>query len=170
MNATKVNSVREVLFDYPLFKGADVEGMKVAVPEYGHPKMIKEIIDGAKDRAMQAFQGCDYAFGIEGGLMEVPDTKTGFMEVTACAIYDGQNFHLGLSPAFEWPKRVVDGILNEGLDGSQALKAAGVTDQAKVGLANGGVAILTNGRMDRTTYNKLAVQMALIHLEHPEYY
>lgn len=170
MNKTKIDSVRQVLLDYPLFKDLTVVGVDVVVPQYGHPKTIKEVIDGAKERALQAFHDCSYAFGIEGGLMEVPGTKTGYMEVSICAIYDGKDFHLGLSPGFEWPRRVVDGIINQGLDGSQALKAAEVTDHEKVGTANGGVAILTNGRIDRTTYNKLAVQMALIHLEHPEFY
>lgn len=170
VNETKVNAVRQMIGDYPMFQDAEVVGIKVAVAEYGHPRSIQEVVDGAKDRARQAFQDGDYSFGIEGGLMEVPQTKTGYMEVTACAIYDGEDFHLGLSPAFEWPAAVIDGIINKGLDGSQALKAANVTDHEKVGTANGGVSILTNGRMDRTTYNKIAVQMALIHLEHPEFF
>ena len=101
--------------------------------------------------------------------MEVPNTKTGFMELTACAIYDGKEYHLGLSPGFEWPKKVTELIL-KGMDGSQALREAGVTNHPKIGIAEGGIWYLTKGRMSRTDYNKTAVRMALIHLEHPEHF
>jgi inosine/xanthosine triphosphatase len=122
------------------------------------------------NRARQAFIDTDYSVGIEGGLMAVPYTKTGYMEIGACAIYDGSHFHLGLSPAFEWPKSVADGIIHRGLDGSQAFRDAGFTNHEKIGISHGGIWILTKGKIDRTRYNELAVMMALIHLENKEHY
>jgi inosine/xanthosine triphosphatase len=169
-NRTKVDAVAECLRDYPLFLGADVEGVAVQVEEFGHPKSIEETVAGAIDRARQAQEGRDYGFGIEGGLIAVPYSKTGYMEVAACAIYDGTNAHIGLGPACEWPKDVIDGILNKGLDGSQAMKAAGITKDDKVGENKGFIHIVTKGRMDRTAFNKAAITMALVHLENPEYY
>src|SRR5437868_3874063 len=112
-NSTKVNAVAEVLKNYPDFKDAQVVGVEVKVEEFGHPKGFDQIIEGACDRARQAFLDCDLSFAIESGLIEVPKTKTGHMEIAACAIYDGKNFHLGLSPAFEWPKAVANKIINE---------------------------------------------------------
>jgi|SRR3989339_883640 len=105
-----------------------------------------------------------------GGLIEVFGTKSGYMEMTVCAIYDGKQFHLGLSPGFEWPKSVVEFILNRGLDGSQALRQAGFTDHEKIGTVEGGIWILTHKKINRKEYNKLAVAMALIHLENKEHY
>lgn len=169
-NATKVEAVRTILADYPLFAGAAVEGVSVSVEEFGHPKNLNEIVSGARERARQAFVDADYSFGIEGGLMAVPGTKTGYMEVAACAIFDGLNYYLGLSPGYEWPRAVLDGILHHGLDGSQALRAAGITTEEKIGASRGGIAILTCDRINRTLYNKLAIQMALIQLEFPEHY
>jgi inosine/xanthosine triphosphatase len=169
-NKTKIQAVEEAIKGCEIFMGAKVIPVSVEVEEYGHPKNLKSIVDGAIDRAKQAFQNCKYSFGIEGGLMEVPKSKTGFMEVAVCAIYDGKNLHLGLSPAYEWPKKVTDGIVNKGLDGSQALREAGITDHEKIGTEKGGVHILTHGTMDRTEYNKLSVVMALIHLENPEHF
>lgn len=169
-NNTKVAAVRELLADYPLFEGADVIGMDVEIDEFGHPKSIEETVTGAIDRAKQAQAGNEYGFGIEGGLIQVPHTKSGYMEVAVCAIYDGTQVHLGLSPACEWPGTVTNMIINDGLDGSQAMKAAGITAEAKIGEAKGFIDIVTKGRMDRTAFNKAAVQMALIHLENPEYY
>lgn len=169
-NQTKVNAVAEILRDYPLFVSAEVNGMPVVVEEFGHPKSLEETVAGAIDRAKQAWEGNEYGFGIEGGLMSVPETKTGYMEVAVCAIYDGRQAHLGLSPACEWPLPVIDGILNKGLDGSQAMKVAGLTAEEKLGENKGFIDMVTKGRMDRTAFNKAAVMMALVHLENPEHY
>jgi inosine/xanthosine triphosphatase len=169
-NKTKVLAVVDILKEYPLFNDAEIEGTDVHIEQFGHPKSLDETVAGAIDRAKQAQRGRDYGFGIEGGLMVVPQTKSGYMEVAACAIFDGTNVHLGLSPALEWPKKVTDLILHEGLDGSQAMKAAGLTEHEKLGEQEGLAGMLTHGRMTRTDYNKAAVMMALVHLEHPDLY
>jgi inosine/xanthosine triphosphatase len=169
-NKTKVLAVAEILKDYPMFDGAEVEGVNVDVELFGHPKNLDEVVAGAVDRAKQARKGRDYGFGIESGLMAVPQSKSGHMEIAVCAIYDGTQVHMGTSAAYEWPKAVVDGILNKGLDGSQAIKAAGLTHHEKIGEHEGFVGVFTKGRINRTTYNKAAVQMALMHLENPEHY
>ena len=169
-NGTKVRAVAEVLLDYPMFAGAEVVSVDVDVEQFGHPKNLEETVAGAIDRAKRSFAGHAYGFGIEGGLMAVPYTKSGHMEVAACAIYDGMRVHLGLSPAYEWPKSVIESILHGGLDGSQAMKAAGLTLREKVGEHEGFVGVFTRGRTNRTEYNKAAVVMALMQLENPEHF
>ena len=169
-NATKVEAVSEVFRKAKFFsEGVEVAGVEISGDKYGHPQTLEKTVTGAIDRAKQAFKDCDYSVGIEGGLMEVPHTKSGFMEVAVCAIYDGKTFHLGLSPACEWPKKVTELIL-KGLDGSQALREAGFTNHDKIGTAEGGIYILTKGLTTRKEYNAAAVLMALIHLENPEHY
>lgn len=167
-NKTKVGAVSAVLPEYPLFATAEVISVDVVVEEFGHPKNIEETVAGAIARATQAQAGNDLGIGIEGGLMQVPGTKSGYMEVAACAIYDGTTIHLGLSSGFEWPKAAIHGILNEGLDGSQAMKASGITNEDKIGANDGVIGILSKGRMTRTEYNIQALRMALVHLENPE--
>ena len=169
-NKTKVDAVTNVLLAYPMFESAEVVGVDVMVEQFGHPKSLEETVAGTVDRARQAYVNNDYGFGIESGLMSVPHTKSGFMEVAVCAIFDGKQIHLGLSPAFEWPKKVIGGILNKGLDGSQAMKEAGLTHQDKLGENEGFVGLFTKGRTNRTEYNKAAIVMALMHLENPEYF
>ena len=169
-NKTKINAVADLLKDYPLFSDLDVFGVDIEIEEFGQPKNIEETVAGAINRAKQAYANNDYGFGIEGGLIEVPYTKSGYMEVAACAIFDGQKIHIGLSPACEWPKIVIDGILNQGLDGSQAMKAANLTSHEKLGEHGGMIEVLTKGRMNRTDFNRSAVAMALIHLENPEHF
>ncbi len=153
-----------------MFKGSQVIGVDVHVEQFGHPKNIEEIVSGAIDRAKQAFNGHDLGFGIESGLIQIPETKTGHMEITVCAIYDGRRIHMGLSPAFEWPQNILDAILVKGLDGSQAMKAVGLTLDPKIGERGGFIGMFSRGRINRTALNKSAIMMALIHLENPEHF
>lgn len=169
-NKTKIDAVTDILRNYPMFKGAEIIGVDVEVEQFGHPKNLEETVAGAINRAKKAYISHDYGFGIESGLMAVPQTKSGYMELAACAIYDGKQIHLGLSPAYEWPKKVLDKILKEGMDGSQAMKATGLTQQEKLGEHEGFVGVFTKGRSNRTEFNKAAVTMALIHLENPEHF
>jgi len=169
-NQTKIKAVEEAFGDCKTFDYFEVIPIDIKLKEFGHPKSIGESVDGAISRAKRAFVDCDLSIGIEGGLIAIPKTKTGVMEVAVCVIYDGQTCHIGLSPAFEWPTEVLDKILNEGLDGSQAVKAVGLSSEEKIGTKQGVIGLLTYGRIDRILYNKLAVIMALVHLEHPEYY
>lgn len=170
-NKTKIVALEDALRDYPLFAGAEVIGVDAVTDVFGHPKSIEETVEGAIARAKKAWEGHAYGFGIEGGLMKVPYSKSGYMEVAACAIYDGTQVHLGLSPALEWPRAAIDGILNKGLDGSRAMKESGIYQgEGKLGEGAGFIGVVTTGRMTRTDYNRMAVMMALTHLEHPEYF
>ncbi len=171
-NPTKVQAVKDALALYPnLFPNPEIIGVEVNVALFGHPKSIKETVEGAVERAKKAFRNCEYSFGIEGGLMEVPYSETGFMEIGACAIFDGNTFHLGLGPAFEWPKKVTDLIVRGKADASQAFKHLGLTHHEKLGAVQGGIiGYLTDGRVTREDFTKYSIIMALIHLEKPEYF
>lgn len=171
-NKTKIAAVQDVVNLYPiLFPNAEVVGVDVNIEEFGHPKDIDHTVLGAIDRAKQAYAGCDYGFGLEGGLIAVPQTVSGYMETGACAIYDGTNVYLGFAPSFEWPKRVTEMILNGEADASQAFKRLGLTEHEKLGAMDGGIiGMLTNGRLLREEFSKFSIMMALIHLEKAEMY
>lgn len=164
-NAVKVDAVREIIHEYDHLRGADVIGISVESGVSDQPKTLEETIEGAISRAQRAFDNCAYSFGIESGLMVVPHTKTGHMDVCVCAIFDGSEYHLGLSSAWEAPSRVMHYIIEEGLDMNQAAHRAGLTDSMNVGAGEGLVGILTRGRLTRKAYTKEAVRTALIHLE-----
>ncbi|HEX7041643.1 MAG TPA: inosine/xanthosine triphosphatase [Patescibacteria group bacterium] len=169
-NKTKIKAVRETLILYPkLFPNPEILGINVDVPEFGHPKNLKETILGAKKRAKKAFKNCDYSIGIEGGLMKVPLSENGFMEVNAGVIYNGKEYFIGLSPAFSWPKKVTELILSGKADASLALKNLGITNSPKLGSQEGGaVGMLTDNRMTREVFIKYSLISALIYLEKPE--
>jgi inosine/xanthosine triphosphatase len=171
-NAVKIQSVTDALALYPkLFPHPEIVGIDVDVPEFGHPKNIKETVTGAIERAKKAFTDCDYSFGIEGGLLAVPFTESGFMETGACAVYDGSEIYLGLGPAFEWPAQVTELIISGKADASKAFKELGLTKQDKLGSVPGGISgILTNGRLTREEFTKYSIIMALIKIENVTFY
>jgi inosine/xanthosine triphosphatase len=169
-NPVKVGAVRDTLKDYELLRDSDISGIEVASGVSDQPRSLTEIVNGAVNRAKNAFSDCEYSFGIESGFVEVPGTKTGFMNVTACAIYNGTKCHLGLSSAFECPPVVTKMVLNEGMELDQAYYKAGLTDDRRLGYSGGVIKYLTRGRVTREDWIKESVRMALIHLENHELY
>lgn len=164
-NRIKVGAVEELLRDYPHLKDATIMAVDVPSGVGNQPKSLGETVEGAMNRARGVFQDCSYSIGLESGLMAVPNTKSGFMDVCVCAIFDGNEYHIGLSSAWEAPKKVMEHMLSEGLDMNQAALKAGLTENAHVGSAEGLVGIMTKGRLTRKEYTKEAIRTALIHLE-----
>jgi inosine/xanthosine triphosphatase len=164
-NQVKIEAVKEILQDYPHLKDAEIIITETISGVNDQPKSLEETVSGAMNRAKNAYKDCDYSFGIESGLMAVPNTKTGYMDVCVCAIFDGKEHHLGLSSAWEAPKKVASYILNDGLDMDEAAYKAGLTKNRKVGSAEGLVGIMTKGRLTRKEYTKQAIRTALIHID-----
>ncbi len=132
-NPVKVGALKEIIEDYSHLKNAKIIAIDVSSEVSAQPKSLKETVQGAMNRSRNSFGECDFSFGIESGLMEVPNTKSGFMDVCVCAIFDGNEYYLGLSSAWEAPKQVSDLILNEGLNMNDAAYKAGLTKNPKVG-------------------------------------
>ncbi len=164
-NQIKIEALREILQDYPHLKNAEIVSTDASSGVNDQPKSLEETVSGAMNRSRNSFKDCDYGFGIESGLMAVPYTKTGYMDVCVCAIFDGVEFHLGLSSAWEAPKRVTEYIIKDGFDMNEAAYRAGFTKHRKVGSAEGLVGIMTKGRLTRKAYTKEAIRTALIHLD-----
>ncbi|MFA5878463.1 MAG: inosine/xanthosine triphosphatase [Candidatus Staskawiczbacteria bacterium] len=164
-NPVKVEALEEIICDYSYLKDAEVVAVDVSSEVSNQPKSLEETVKGAMARSRNAYGGCDYSFGIESGLMAVPYTKSGYMDVCVCAIFDGNEYHIGLSSAWEAPRQVMQHIINGGLDMNQAAFKAGFTKNQQVGSAEGLVGIMTKGRLTRKEYTKEAIRTALIHLE-----
>ena len=169
-NKAKINALEEILKEYPNFLNAEVISKDGSSDISDQPKSLDETIKGAMNRAKNCFDNCDYSVGLESGLIKVPETKTGYMDTTACAIYDGKNFHLGLSSCFEYPIKLTKYVLEEDIDVSSAAKELGITEKDNLGADEGMIGILTKGRLNRKGLTKQAVVTALIHLENKDLY
>ena len=164
LNPQKIQAVKDTVLDYPELKDALVEGVSAPSDVSDQPKSLEETVNGATNRARNAFVDCDYSFGIESGLISVPKTKSGYMDICVCAIYDGKDFHLGCSSVFEVPNKIME-LMHTGMNMQDACFEAGLTQNKNLGSAEGMIGILTKGRVTRLAYTKQAIISALIHLE-----
>jgi inosine/xanthosine triphosphatase len=166
-NAAKVNAVAEILQDYSHLSDAEVMGFDVSSEISPQPLTLEETLRGARNRAKNAFdQGADYGVGIESGLIEVPYSKSGYMDITTAAVYDGTDYHLGISSAWEFANPEIFRAISSGEgEMTDVLVERGIFADQSERAANGAIHFATKGRLDRKTYTKQALQMALIHID-----
>jgi inosine/xanthosine triphosphatase len=172
-NHVKVQAVEELIQEYPLLAGSKVVSVSTVSGVSEQPFSLEETIIGAKNRAKIAFdasQPCQYGIGIEGGLCESPGTKTGFMIVNVCSIFDGTHHHIGFTSGYEVPPQILDHMLNQKMDLSQACFHSGITSKTKVGASEGLIGVLTQGRINRKQYMKECIAMSLVQLENRSWY
>lgn len=171
-NPAKVLAVRGCLEDTSHFLYAKVISLAVDSDVSEQPISLRETIQGAKNRAKNAFNQCccNYSIGIEAGLMETAEAASGYLHVTACCIYDGTKHYTGLSTAFEIPSCILDLILNQNMDMTQACLQSGISNNAKIGSTEGLIGILTKGKMDRKEFSKQAVMATIVQLENIDWY
>ena len=171
MNKVKIEAVAEVIRWYDFVCEAEVYGVNVSSMVADQPKSLDETIRGAKNRARSAFSGSDYSVGLESGLIEFYiEDATHYMDHTVCAIYNGERYSFGFSPAFEVPPNLVKIISEEGLNLEQACYKTKLTNNPSLGKAEGLVGILTQGIMDRKAYTKPAIIMALVGFQNRSLY
>ena len=162
LNPVKLEAIRTVMavrFPEAEFRPVAVDS---GVPD--QPVGLGETLRGAKNRARAAFADCDLSVALESGLVPVPETSTGYMNLTACAIFDGREMYLGLGPAFELPADVTRLVIEGGMELDPAVRRAGLTDNARIGYAQGIIGILSGGRVTRMDYSRPAVSMALVRM------
>lgn len=172
-NQVKVLAVQEVVKNYPHLAGSKIIPFSVSSEVSEQPLSLEETILGAKNRAKNAFVLCDpcsFSIGIESGLCKAVGTRSGFLHICACCIFDGTHNYTGLSTGFEVPPLILDLMISQKMDLSQASFLCGMTDNLNIGSAEGLIGILTKGRMDRKEYTKQCVMTAFIQLENHHLY
>lgn len=165
-NPVKLDAVREGFTASGRFGTIEIRARNVTSSVREQPLSLDETLRGAIARARSAFTDCDLGVGIEDGLFAVPYTQSGYMNVCACVIFDGTRDHVGLASAFEYPAEVTRFVIEEGLDITQAFVKAGLSNNSRLGAAEGAIGVLTKGHLTRRAYARQAVEMALIHLPH----
>ncbi|MFA0848214.1 MAG: inosine/xanthosine triphosphatase [Methanobacterium formicicum] len=124
------------------------------------PIGLEVTVQGAINRAKNAFSpDFDLSVGIESGLLEVPHSITGYLDLQWCAIYDGEKITLGVSAGFEYPPMVIEQVLGGREVGDVMDQVTGVN---KLGQKTGAVSHLTQGMLDRTGNTEQCVLMAMV--------
>lgn len=164
-NEIKLNALKEIKQEYQFIKNAHVISIDVNTGISHQPKSLEETIQGAINRAKDSFDDCNLSFGLEDGLMQIPNFNKDYFNICACAIYDGKDIYIGLSSAYKYPREAVKLVFEKDIDINGAFYKLGLTNNPKVGNAEGSVGILTKGRLTRKDYVKQAIMMALASLE-----
>ncbi len=164
-NPVKIDSVREVLEESGFYPNATFTHSVVSSDVSDQPIGMEETVQGAMNRAKNAFSNCQLSVGIEGGIVEVPLTTTGYMNIAICAIYDGTEFFIGLGPGFELPQNVTEMIVNEKKELDDAMKQLLDTNKQHDKYAGGIISLMTRGKITRKEYTKPAVWMALARMK-----
>ena len=99
---------------------------------------------------------CSFGVGIEAGMYPVSEADTKFMDVSICAIYDGNNYYIGFSPSFECPQESIDRAL-------KGEELGLMHDLFVDGKGRKGVIwTVSKERICREEFEELAVMMSLI--------
>jgi inosine/xanthosine triphosphatase len=137
-----------------------------------NPLTLKETINGAKNRAKNAYEHiknergeCAFGVGIEAGMFPVDEVDTKYMDSSICAIYDGKKYYVGFSPSFEYPQKVVDRVL-QGEELGFMTDIFGNTAKGR----RGAIGALTKDRVMRDELEEYAVIMALNKITNREMY
>ena len=157
-NPVKLNATRNIL--RKIYGEIDVSSIDVESGVPDQPFGLDETIKGAVNRAKKAYSDdVDLSVGIESGLMETPNTITGYIDLQWCAIFDGDRITLGVSSGFEYPPEVIKEVLNGFEVGDVMDRITGITD---LGTKKGAVSYLSKDMLDRTENTEQCVLTAMI--------
>jgi inosine/xanthosine triphosphatase len=121
-----------------------------------------ETLAGARLRARRARESwpdCDYAVGVEAGLVRYPEERI-HLEAQACVVVDRNGWEThGWGPGFEYPAWVTERALR----GEMVSSILGpVADDPAIGSTTGAIGYLSGGRIDRAALTQSAVLMAFL--------
>jgi len=157
-NPVKLKATKNILEN--IYSQVEVKTKRVDSGVPDQPIGLEVTIQGAINRAKNAFtKNFDLSVGIESGLLEVPHSITGYLDLQWCAIYDGEKVTLGVSAGFEYPPMVIEQVL-EGREVGDVMDQ--ITGVDRLGQKTGAVSHLSRGLLDRTGNTEQCVLMAMI--------
>lgn len=185
-NAAKIQGVQAAFHDLQ----ASLQAPELAQPDLWtcpvdtgvseEPWGFPHTVQGAQNRALAAYtrlretRGClpaghvSIGIGVESGFIEVTPVAFTLYNFDVCALFDGQAYYLGISPGFEYPRRLVRNIFFDRQSFQQARQY--ITSTAHIEQDTGLVGVLAGGLTDRPEMTRLATRLALIrYLQRHEY-
>lgn len=177
-NGPKLEAVRAAFGAFS--PDAQVEGVAVesGVPE--QPVGYAEIVRGARNRARRAAAAgsCDFAVGIEDGLVELPggcEAPFAHVNVGCAAVTDGVRTAIGFSSGFAYPPACAETAARErepigDLFDRLWRSARGGAPGAPSALSTGNIGKLSDGALPRSEYARHGVLCALVAFLQPDLY
>lgn len=157
-NPVKINATSNILSK--IYGDIEVTSKDADSGVPDQPFGLDQTIKGAVNRAKDAYSDeFDLSVGIESGLMETPNSITGYIDLQWCAIFDGDKITVGVSSGFEYPPEVVEEVLNGFEVGDVMDRITGITD---LGTKKGAVSHLSRDMLNRTENTEQCVLTAMI--------
>lgn len=168
-NTAKVAAVLKATEEYTCLAGAMVSSVPVSTTVPPQPMSLDVTTYGASQRALQAYAGQDYGFGIESGFIELGSKD--FMDVCICAIQYPGGQSIDMSSGLLVPRTLVGHIIYDGEpDLAHAMVRSGWNATVLEAQTTGFTSRLTGNRVDRLQHVYEAIVMAMTKIEHPELY
>ena len=175
-NSAKVRGVKaafdglQAAFQSPDLQFLETWTCQVETGVSEEPWGFSATLQGAQNRARAAFEclamedappgHAALGIGIESGFIEVTPTAFTLYNFDVCCLFDGSCDYFGISPGFEYPRRLVRDIFLH----RQPFQAARqyITTSPDIEQQGGIVGVLAAGHIDRPEMTRLAAHMALI--------
>jgi inosine/xanthosine triphosphatase len=179
-NAAKIHGVQAAFADVraalqaPALTLSETWTCQVETGVSDEPWGFASTVQGAQNRAQGAYARLmggsvpspapagqvAFGIGVESGFIEVTPVTFTLYNFDVCALFDGQAYYLGISPGFEYPRRLVRNIFLHRQPFQQARQY--ITTTAEVEQQAGLIGILAGGLIDRPEMTRLATRLALI--------
>lgn len=177
-NTAKVHGVQAAFADVrealqaPDLTVSDTWTCQVETGVSDEPWGFPSTVQGAQNRAQAAYAQLmsvsahrtagpiALGIGVESGFIDVTPITFTLYNFDVCALFDGQAYYLGISPGFEYPRRLVHNIFLHRQPFQQARQY--ITTTANVEQQTGLVGVLAGGLIDRPEMTRLATRLALI--------
>jgi non-canonical (house-cleaning) NTP pyrophosphatase len=134
------------------------------------PQGFPATIQGAQNRAQMAYivlrnnqetsSQVALGIGVESGFIDVDRITFTLYNFDVCALFDGCYYYLGISPGFEYPRRLVQNIFLHRQPFQEARQY--ITKECEIEQRAGLVSVLANGLIDRPEMTRLATRLACI--------
>ena len=179
-NAAKIHGVQAAFADIrevlqaPDLALADTWTCQADTGVSDEPWGFASTVQGAQNRAQAAYAHLmsgvarsptltgqvAFGIGVESGFIDVTPVTFTLYNFDVCALFDGQSYYLGISPGFEYPRRLVHNIFFHRQPFQQARQY--ITTTADVEQQAGLIGVLAGGLIDRPEMTRLATRLALI--------
>jgi len=166
-NPVKVRAVARVL--RAVWPEAEIREVAVAPGVPGQPWGEAETIAGARRRAVaaRAALDADLGFGLEGGVVEIPEAGGLFLNGWAAVATRSGQVYFGAGGRAPLPPALVE-ALRQGEELGPAMDR--LSGRENVKQTTGSVGVLTRGLVDREAQFAMAVTYALVPLLWPEWW
>lgn len=137
-----------------------------------HPLGFAMTVTGAQNRAQAAYDRLSRStvpqrpahvmmgMGVESGFIDVDASLFTLYNFDVCALFDGTHYFLGISPGFEYPRRLVHNIFHHRQSFQEARQY--ISAAPDVERQQGIVGVIAGGLVDRPEMTRLCTRLAWI--------